>query len=214
MILNRLRLVLENEIEWAKKDAGARRPAYFEVGFGPRARGRDPASKPDALVLDGPDGQKIFIRGMIDRVDLMGRPTPKGFCPDGFIVIDYKSGSNTPSQGDMWQGLNFQLPVYLLAAERVLFPKMRPLKAFFYALRDPKAKTIIECTAEEDPSSLSDEWKELRDLAVDYIRRYVNDITAGRFPVAPRGECQTPDCPFCAICRYSESRKERKEKGT
>jgi hypothetical protein len=106
IILRRLRLFLENEIAWAKEDAGARRPAYFEISFGPRAGGQDPASKPDALVIDDPGGQKIQIRGMIDRVDIV-----EGHS--GFIIMDYKSGSSVPTRDDMKQGLNFQLPVYL-----------------------------------------------------------------------------------------------------
>jgi Rad3-related DNA helicase len=88
---------------------------------------------------------------------------------------------------------------------------LTPIAAFFYRIRDCQRKTIIHCT-DQEAGDVSEDWEELKSLVVSYMRQYVADIAAGKFPVAPRGDCQTPTCAYCTICRYSESRQERKQK--
>ena len=52
-----------------------------------------------------------MARGFIDRLDEV----------DGTVVIvDYKSGSSTPSNKDMQEGRNYQMLLYMLATEQLL----------------------------------------------------------------------------------------------
>ncbi len=199
-ILRNLRLFVEKEIASAQKSDCIRRPSHFEIGFGPQGRGQDRASRQEPLEIEDADGP-IRIRGLIDRVDLVG----KANAVEGFIILDYKL-RNTPNLRMVEQGLNFQLPVYIMAAQKVLFPKLPAIRAAFYSIHDCKEAKGIDCTQEE-------EWTALEDLVLNYIRRYVGEIAAGRFPVSPQGKCDIggAPCPYCTICRHSESRQARKE---
>ncbi len=60
------------------------------------------------LEIPGPAGT-LLARGYIDRIDTDG---------ESIAVLDYKSGS-TPSKKDMQEGRNFQMLLYLLAAQRL-----------------------------------------------------------------------------------------------
>jgi hypothetical protein len=89
-------------------------PTYFELAFGPQPEyanhGTDVASSLEPLVVNGPDGE-VRLAGKIDRVDL----TPDGRAA---VVTDYKLSHVSPLK-DMQAGTSLQMPVYLLAMERV-----------------------------------------------------------------------------------------------
>lgn len=58
--------------------------------------------------LELPSGHKIFVRGSIDRVDIMKRNE------ESFIrIIDYKTGSKIFKLSDVLYGLNLQMLIYL-----------------------------------------------------------------------------------------------------
>ncbi|MBQ5959157.1 MAG: PD-(D/E)XK nuclease family protein [Firmicutes bacterium] len=79
------------------------RPEYFEWKFGSRK-----GSSLPPLVVPLSDGKLLRIDGIVDRVDL--------YDQDGRTyvrVIDYKSGSQSFSEKDIWDGVSMQLPVYL-----------------------------------------------------------------------------------------------------
>jgi ATP-dependent helicase/nuclease subunit B len=103
-------------------------PRYFELAFGQstgnariaededREGGHqedfDPASQPTALELKRADGQgTVQICGTIDRVDT-------SFGQNYGMVMDYKLGK-PPEPRDMESGQSLQLPLYMLALERV-----------------------------------------------------------------------------------------------
>ena len=82
---------------------GDYRPEYFEWKFGNR-RG----SSLPPLIVPLADGQLLRIDGVVDRVDL--------YDTEGKTyvrVIDYKSGAQSFSERDIWDGVSMQLPVYL-----------------------------------------------------------------------------------------------------
>jgi len=79
------------------------RPVAFELSIN-----RDQAVQPHQIAL--PDGSTLYLGGKADRVD----------CAEVngqtyFRVVDYKSGSKGFSLGDIFDGLNLQMLVYLFA---------------------------------------------------------------------------------------------------
>jgi ATP-dependent helicase/nuclease subunit B len=100
---------LELEIERQRHDHSV--PAYFEWSFGRvPASSSDPRSVMETLVLSF-EKQKAQLQGKIDRVDLLS---------DGsFRVIDYKTG-RIPSSGLLKKGILLQVPIYMLAVDRLL----------------------------------------------------------------------------------------------
>jgi ATP-dependent helicase/nuclease subunit B len=54
------------------------------------------------------DGETLRLRGKIDRIDRAG---------DKLLIFDYKSGSTTIPTQEITRGRNFQMMIYLLAAE-------------------------------------------------------------------------------------------------
>jgi ATP-dependent helicase/DNAse subunit B len=77
-----------------------RRPYHFEIAFGVDA--------PLEIPLDD---ESLRVSGKIDRVDWQG---------DRAIVIDYKTGSTKIPTDEIRRGRNFQMMLYLLAAEKLL----------------------------------------------------------------------------------------------
>jgi len=57
------------------------------------------------------DGEHIQIRGVIDRMDRIG---------DRIVIIDYKSGSTKIPKEETEKGRNFQMMVYLSAAQQLV----------------------------------------------------------------------------------------------
>lgn len=187
-----------------------RLPAYLEVSFGlPRTFGHaDELSTASRLELEIPDEPSVHIVGKIDRIDLVQGP------PAGFIVTDYKTGRRLRGEPDIRQGLFLQLPLYVLAAERVLLREEREaLAAELYSLREQRFKPLLQRYRkagtehqEEDPA-----WRELLELATNFVAEYVTGIRRGEFPVLIRGESCPGHCEFRRICRYTERRAFKKQ---
>lgn len=78
-------------------------PAFFELKI---ERGREDAPEPTVIPLN--DGTRAFIYGTIDRVDTFRDGE------DVFVrVMDYKTGSKHFSVGDLAEGKNLQMFLYL-----------------------------------------------------------------------------------------------------
>jgi ATP-dependent helicase/DNAse subunit B len=78
-----------------------RRPYKLEADFGVKT----------PLFLELPDGERLRVRGYIDRIDRQG---------DMALVVDYKSGTTTIPTSEMEIGRNFQMMMYLLALPHLL----------------------------------------------------------------------------------------------
>ena len=108
--------------------AGDFKPEAFEWTFG---RGR---TRPLEIPLEG--GGSLKLQGKIDRVDVLNRQ-------DGSYlrIIDYKSGSTTYKEEEIYAGLQLQLPIYMEAArESGAFGADGPVKpaGIFYFHLTPK----------------------------------------------------------------------------
>ncbi len=106
-----IRLFLEEE----RLDEDEFAPAEFEKQFG---RG------PDRAAVGHDRGDRfVFFHGRIDRIDV---------APDGrFRVIDYKTGRLDGRDQDLGGGTKLQLPVYLLAAARLLGRRVEDGEALY-----------------------------------------------------------------------------------
>ncbi len=101
-----IRLDFSGEGPVTKLIGGARRPLLLEAPF--NIDGGIDVSIP--IQVEGQE-EALRVRGYIDRIDQIG---------DQALVIDYKTGSTPIKVDDMRAGRNFQMMVYLAAAEQIL----------------------------------------------------------------------------------------------
>ncbi|AGB02924.1 PD-(D/E)XK nuclease family protein [Methanoregula formicica] len=178
-------------------------PSRFEFSFGMEAgESDDPSSVPEPVELVSQDGgQKMFIRGRIDRVDL---------TPDGqFVIYDYKSGLQHPKAKEIEAGTALQLPLYLLAFEKISgnhgvgggYYKIRREIARSLVLADPVAKDLM-ISRVRPSADFAGTIRHSRDCAFAYIE----GIRNGRFPLPAEEECPNTYCEFRQICRFDPYR--------
>ena len=208
---NRILAVLEETIRLELAQTRARRgrlvPTYLEWGFG--GSGETPP-----LIFEAPEGP-IRIRGRIDRIDVDPRHKR-------FLVIDYKTGATKVSGAQILKGEHLQLPLYLLAAQRLLLPDYDPLGGVFFHLSDlTKQDGLVKASAVPDylevsarSSSLVPErkWDEALATVEARVRELVKRIRAGDF--APRTARCEPYCDWRDICRCRERREETEHDAT
>jgi len=186
---------LRRLVEWHAANLASWRVAETERAFGTGEDRTPPVTVPT-------DHGPLRLRGRIDRVD-------RG--PDGRAcqVVDYKSSASAPGPQAMQQGTSFQLPVYLEAAEALFGPAGADAlaRAFFLPVRDPAFRATLSTKAtKRHPRGTAGP---ARERAAVYVRRFVEAMRKGCFPVFPRVGC--PDhCDFKAICRFAEWRIQRK----
>ena len=106
-------------------------PALTEWAFGPE-------DNIDSLNFSLDQGDKLSLRGRIDRIDLCEGEDDQMLVK----VIDYKSGTTKLDLVKLYYGLQLQLALYLNAAielEQKRFPgkKAVPAGIFYYNIKDP-----------------------------------------------------------------------------
>ena len=94
------RLLMQLAREFAQSEF---EPARFEL---PIRQGGEVAP----LELSLPDGTRVSVEGIVDRVDLMEKDGRKYVR-----VVDYKSGSKAFRLDDVYYGLNLQMLIYLFS---------------------------------------------------------------------------------------------------
>ena len=95
-----------------------RTPLYFEVAVGMgRGEGGNPVDLPEPVEIVLPGGEKVRVRGYIDRIDALA-DSGEG----RFLVCDYKTGSakNYRLEDPFRQGRNVQGYIYKVLAEACL----------------------------------------------------------------------------------------------
>ncbi len=180
-------------------------PRYFEASFGmPKARnGSDFTVMTDEpLVIGG-----VKLRGKIDRIEI--NETEKKFN-----VVDYKLSGAKPSRAEIREGLALQLPVYLLAAEKLLKGKYAPEGMFIYSLKYSEDKfgklTLITShflTPEEKKASLTP-YDIISEVLNEKLNEYVTNISLGKFPVSNVKNRENTVCKYCdfrSVCRVDAS---------
>jgi len=167
---------------------GERRPLLLEAPFS--LDGGVEVSIP--IQVEGQD-EALRVRGYIDRIDQIG---------DQALVIDYKTGSTPIKLDDMREGRNFQMMVYLVAADQILRAQHGPHSVdggLFWHIRNQKASGQIR---------LNDAGQEAVADALAHIGRYVAAGRRGDFSVHPRkleqGRC-VHYCDYAALCRVAST---------
>lgn len=131
--INRVKRMVKRSV-WALQKQlkqGEFYPALTEWAFGEK-------DNIDSLNFDLKSGQKLHLKGRIDRIDV---------CQDKenhlyVKVIDYKSGTTQLDLIKLYYGLQIQLVLYLNAAlelEKKRFPDklVQPAGVFYYNTKDP-----------------------------------------------------------------------------
>ena len=155
-------------------------PAYFEFAFGlPGDRGRDPASVPNPVLVDG----RFLLRGSVDLIETQG---------GDLRITDHKTGKNRTTWKTVIGGGAILQPVlYGLAVERALDKTV-------------KAGRLFYCTSAgsftDHPIPLNEQNRRAGLEALEIVDRA---IELGFLPAAP-GERACAWCDFLSICGPDE----------
>jgi RecB family exonuclease len=176
IVIESIRFFLEEE----RLDPDDFMPVHFERPFG---RGGDRA----AVAHDRGD-RLVHFHGRIDRIDV---------APDGrFRVIDYKTGRLGGRDQDLGGGTALQLPVYLLAASRLLD---RPVEAgeALYRRVGAGGKRSVRFSGNR--------WNESGETFARIIETTTRGIEEGLF-FAPAGDETCRYCDFKIACTAGAAR--------
>ncbi len=187
---------VEDRIEEMKSETDLR-PRYLEWSFGKNT---------PPLVIDALSGPPIRVSGRIDRIDVDD-------ASKRFLVIDYKTGSTKTTGNQILSGDSLQLPLYILAVQRLLLPDHEPIGGLFHQLSDMSKKDGL-LHADRLPPSLDihprssslvpgPKWEGVFRGIEDRVRYLVGEIRRGEFTSHP--EACEPYCPYQDICRIRSS---------
>ncbi|MGD0785034.1 MAG: PD-(D/E)XK nuclease family protein [Sedimentisphaerales bacterium] len=119
IILSATQMLKEAVSEFSQiASAGSFRQIGAEIGFGSKY-------SLSCVEIKSADGKKICVEGKIDRLDTASKDGTK-YC----LVIDYKTSENKIDWPMLKQGLELQLPIYLLAVKN-----SNPVGAFYYQIQ-------------------------------------------------------------------------------
>ena len=176
IIRESIRFFLEEE----RLETGDFVPAHFERPFG---RGRDRA----AVEHDRGD-RVVYFRGRIDRIDV---------APDGrFRVVDYKTGRLAGRDQDLGGGTALQLPVYLLAASRLLGAPVEGGEALYRRVGAGGRRSV---------RFAGDRWSESSEEFARVVETTTRGIEEGLF-FAPGGDETCRYCDFKIACTAGSER--------
>ncbi len=196
------------------------RPAHFEVAFGPqreddsdeeRPDARDPLSSDEAFELEC-DGEIVRFNGRIDRIDLgcVG-------SQQTFTIVDYKSGKPRAQTklAAVWAGNALQLPLYALAAQKLLAASDAvPFRAAYWHLAGEgyQDEQAVKFYFEADGRlELADEWSELEAFLRARIASLVRGIRQGEFPMFSTDDKCTSLCDYSTVCHVNQARSRDKQ---
>ncbi len=147
-LFRRLREILAQVLErlLAEFQASSFRPVAYELVID-----RDRPAQPYVIPLEG--GGELRLRGKVDRVDcamVNGRPY--------FRVVDYKTGGKAFDLGDVFEGLNLQMLIYLFSLAESNAPPLPegalPAGILYEQARDP---VMAAGKRDADPAELAAE---------------------------------------------------------
>jgi ATP-dependent helicase/DNAse subunit B len=145
------------------------------------------------------------LHGFIDRIDVDDKQT-------SFLVIDYKTGSSVKSiKQEILSGIKLQLPIYVAAVEKFLFPNSKALGGLLIDVLHAEKKHgfvkkefngVCYLVGRAHSSMDDDTWNEALAAALRAVSTYAASIRRGEFFARPAKEC--PEyCKYDSICRYS-----------
>ncbi|MGA7721224.1 MAG: PD-(D/E)XK nuclease family protein [Ignavibacteriaceae bacterium] len=183
-------------------------PEYFEFNFGGNERRTGGKETLQEIKIDS-----VSVVGKIDRIDI-----DKG--KKKFKVIDYKLSGKKPSVTDLQQGISLQLPLYLYAARQLINIQLgnvnnvnEPVGAEIYSLKfsdkefGSQLVKLLPPRAKYNEEQLIESYKEMIDICLDAIKKYVDAISKGNFNLSTLEDRENKVCKFCsfrAICRIQD----------
>jgi len=181
-------------------------PLQYEVSFGP-------GCPFPAIEIELENGEKFYLVGRIDRVDLL-----EGEECTYVKIIDYKSGNQDFKLSDVYYGLSLQLMIYLQAVmasfHHLPGDKLKPAGVFYFKIDDPMINSengIIENIEKEIAKKLKMKGLVLEDAQL--ISQLDNQI-AGSSDIIPvaltvnggftKNSAVLPAENFAALIRHVE----------
>ena len=164
-------------------------PSYFEARFGGRLRPGDDEtlSSEEGVPFEAKGGVRVTFSGKIDRIDVSGDDTRAR-------VIDYKTGrARTGGRKVLDGGKRLQLPIYLMAASRLLektHPEARVDSAQYLYVGGSGGPGRMKLTREQLEGAMDD-------LAT-VVALIVRGISSGMF-------FSPPSDPGCSYCDYADA---------
>lgn len=147
----------------------------------------------------------VTITGRIDRIDV-------DETGNTFTVIDYKTGK-PPNTAEIRDGIQIQLPVYMMAVESALYPGFTPSGGFYYQFREAKIEGFA-IKGSSDAKFVHHRrhvteraWEDIKAKVKTHIEDAVGGILQGHFAPAPRSEDLCGHCDYKRICGYKVKTK-------
>lgn len=187
-IKRRVGRLLRREATW--NDAEPAQPLLCECKFGMAG------AEPLVIRCDGGD---VKFCGIVDRIDHRRDS-------DEWVVVDYKTRRTPIPIKDALDGRNLQLPIYAMAATRVIKKEARVAAAYYLHIHSRKRGS--ELSKEGDAAT---SLEQLIDHAEQRIRTYVERIRGGSFPVQPNGDSVCQACDYGVMCRIQSLRASEDE---
>lgn len=191
------------------------RPSLFEIGFGMPKKYGSVTEEPVRI------NEKLQIRGKIDRIEF---GVNEGELD--FMIADYKTGRSDPaSNTDVKTGKRFQIPLYIVAAKKLLSDVLgfeaRPAGGVFYMLYPkydeqsdrlnsnflslvPQTSPLVNKSNERKHTQVlkkDEAIKDVLNLSIDYAGQIVEKIGRGDFTPDYLLEKTCDYCAFASICR-------------
>lgn len=185
---------LKGEINQIREKKKNTYPRYFEWSFGKK--------NIPALRLKC-ESQEIFISGRIDRIDVNKDLKT-------FLVIDYKTGELS-SGTKLKLGESLQIPLYMMAAEKLLLKDFKPAGGIFIGFKDltKKSGLLIQGGGEEQVLKKNyqisqEDWKILQNKIILKVGDIAKQINQGNFSPNPQSNSLCRFCDYRDICHYSD----------
>jgi ATP-dependent helicase/DNAse subunit B len=197
------------------------KPGFFELSFGQKELHTDSTDVADAVLLKTDKGS-LRLKGSIDRIDVRGNEA---------IILDYKTGSVIKAIKDVVNGLSLQLPIYLLASQKI-FPETQFIYGGHFQINSLKKMERIPLIADKErwlstsrkhaflpnnnilkndgtPFTLD----ELLALTLEHSIERVHQLQNGvfRHTTHPENHICTQLCEYKKICRKNTAKIKRIE---
>lgn len=181
-------------LEYERNSSEEFEPVYFEESFGFGDQG-DPVFE-----IGG-----VKLRGKIDRIEINRKNKT-------FNVVDYKLGGAKPTLEELQKGYSLQLPVYLIAAEKILKEKtgdyFAPAGMFIYSLKynvENFGRTEVKVSRARNIEI--ETIREFLEQTEEKINQLADGIRNGKFNLAEEEKIRKKICGYCEysfICRIKE----------
>jgi ATP-dependent helicase/DNAse subunit B len=149
------------------------------------------------LQIDLGGGDSLRVRGSIDRIDRQD---------DRVIVVDYKTGSKRFPKEETARGRNFQMMVYLLAAQAVVAGDTAP------DAPSQVAGGLFWQIGGESLGVFTDADAEVIDAGREHLSRYLSRARSGDFAThanqLENGKCAAY-CDFHQFCRAASTNRRK-----